>query len=127
MVDCPDDNVWYNATIVERTDGDNNIEVKIGFRHYDPKGTSLDARVNQRFFGWNYQYDEDMNITNPRIQKVNKYSKAFCKYASISYAEESIKDQTDFLYQYMVAHKVYAVPRFNTRNLRKSAIIVNLI
>lgn len=45
VVDCPDDNVWYNATVVERTEGDQTL-VKIGFRHYDPKGMTLDARVN---------------------------------------------------------------------------------
>lgn len=52
----------------------------------------LDPRNDKKYFGWSSQYDEDVNATNPRLQKLNRYSKKFCKYASMSYAEESIKD-----------------------------------
>jgi hypothetical protein len=74
MVDCPDDNVWYNSTVVERTvqyesDSDPVIELKIGFRYFDPNGPLIDPKTNQKFFGWSNQYDEDMNATNPRLQR----------------------------------------------------------
>ena len=34
VIDCPDENVWYNATIVRIDDQ----VMRIGFRHYDAKG-----------------------------------------------------------------------------------------
>ena len=63
-------------------------------------------------------------INNNRL---NRYSKNFCKYASMSYAEESIKDQSDFIYEYQQTGVIYAVPRFNTRNQRKSQLMIDLI
>jgi hypothetical protein len=59
--------------------------------------------------------------------RLNKYSKKFCKYASMSYAEESIKDQSDFLFEYKQPERIYAVPRFNTRNQRRSQVMLALI
>lgn len=73
MIDCPDDNVWYNSTVIERNvlyesdDGVPVIELKIGFRFYDENGPLVDAKSNNKFYGWSSQYDEDMNATNPRI------------------------------------------------------------
>ena len=47
VVDCPDENVWYNSTIVERTiNHDDSIELKVGFRFYDPNGNLIDAKTN---------------------------------------------------------------------------------
>jgi hypothetical protein len=47
MVDCPDENVWYNATVMNQKvfkSGDQEvIEYKIGFRHYDENGPSIDV------------------------------------------------------------------------------------
>jgi len=51
IVDCPDDNVWYNSTIVQRippsseSEGEPVIELKVGFRYYDPNGLLLDAKT----------------------------------------------------------------------------------
>lgn len=45
----------------------------------------------------------------------------------MSYAEESIKDQSDFLWEFKRAERVYAVPRFNSRNQRRSSIMLELI
>lgn len=43
----------------------------------------------------------------------------------MSYAEESIKDYNDFLYE--SDKPIYAVPRFNTRTQRRSAMMIELI
>ena len=34
----------------------------------------------------------------------------------MSYAEESIKDASDWVLQYNISETVYAVPRFSTKN-----------
>lgn len=46
VIDCPDENVWYNATVVSNT----NDELKVGFRHYDNKGIMVDEIG--KYFGW---------------------------------------------------------------------------
>lgn len=62
IVDCPDENVWYNATVVKIYEGG---RIKVGFRHYDERGTSSDEMG--KFFGWNSQYDEEVHLYSPRI------------------------------------------------------------
>lgn len=59
LIDCPDENVWYNATIINRkifkTGGvdEEIIEYKVGFRHYDENGPSTDPQMgNRHYFGW---------------------------------------------------------------------------
>lgn len=88
LIDCPDDRIWYNSTVISKTengeqDGVQNIEYKIGiikknlnvfffklgFRYYDPNGSLVDTKNDQKFFGWTSQYDEDLSATNTRIQK----------------------------------------------------------
>ena len=32
----------------------------------------LDPRNDKKYFGWSSQYDEDVNATNPRLQKYHK-------------------------------------------------------
>jgi hypothetical protein len=125
--------VWYNSTVIERVvvkDDDGAgvpiIDYKIGFRVYSDEGTAVDIKSGRSFFGWSCQYDEDLRATNPRIQRVNRFSKSFCKYASMSYAEESIKDSNDYLYD-EPGKQVFAVPRFNTKNQRRSSVMLELI
>lgn len=97
MVDCPDENVWYNSTILARTQFEDHVEYRIGYRTYDENGPLTDSE-GRKFFGWSSSYDEDIKAANPKIQKLNKFSKKFCKYASMSTAEESIKDHNDFVF-----------------------------
>lgn len=72
MIDCPDDNIWYNSTIISKEsnydiEGVPNIEYRVGFRHYNEEGPQTDAKLGKKFFGWSSQYDEELNATNPRI------------------------------------------------------------
>jgi ubiquitin carboxyl-terminal hydrolase 34 len=133
IIDCPDDTVWYNSTIIEKQvikdDDDCGVPIisyKVGFRIYSEDGSSLDVKSGRHFYGWSGQYDEDLRATSPRIQKLNKFSKSFCKYASMSYAEESVKDCNDFLYD-LPDKPVFAVPRFYTRTQRRSSIMIELV
>lgn len=59
LVDCPDDTVWYNSTVIERVVFKDNdgagvpiIDYKIGFRIYSEEGTAIDAKSGRSFFGW---------------------------------------------------------------------------
>ncbi|CAD8116913.1 unnamed protein product [Paramecium sonneborni] len=119
IIDCFDNRLWQNATIISALN-DENKEYVIGFRVYDEKGNQYDSQ-NRRFFGWNQQYDESIKAVSPRIQKRNKFSRG--QSYTPHCQEEIVNDCNDFLFP----NQYYAVPRFQTKYTRKSAVVCEMI
>ncbi|CAD8084108.1 unnamed protein product [Paramecium sonneborni] len=119
IIDCFDNRVWQNATIIAPLNPDDN-EYVVGFRVYDEKGNQYDSK-NRRFFGWNQQYDERIKAISPRIQKKNAFSRG--QPSNPHCQEEIVHDCNDFLYP----KTDYAVPRFQTKQARRSTVICEMI
>ncbi|CAD8206268.1 unnamed protein product [Paramecium pentaurelia] len=119
LIDCFDNRQWQNATIIAALK-DEEVEYIVGFRVYDEKGNLYDS-MGKRYFGWNSQYDERIRAVSPRIQKRNTFSKG--QYPNPYSQEDIIHDCNDFLYP----DNNYAIPRFSTKQTRRSIILIQMI
>lgn len=59
IIDCPDDTVWYNSTVIEKDflkeDDESGIPIinyTIGFRMFVEEGPSVDVKSGRYFYGW---------------------------------------------------------------------------
>ncbi|CAD8206139.1 unnamed protein product [Paramecium octaurelia] len=119
LIDCLDNRQWQNATIIAALK-DEHVEYIVGFRVYDEKGNLYDS-MGKRYFGWNSQYDERIRAVSPRIQKINTFSKG--QYPNPYSQEDIIHDCNDFLYP----ENHYAIPRFSTKQTRRSIVLTQMI
>ncbi|EGR29726.1 ubiquitin carboxyl-terminal hydrolase family protein, putative [Ichthyophthirius multifiliis] len=114
LVDCCDNShVWYKCTVFDlKNDGD-ELFIFIGYRYYDENGVKTDQKG--RFFGWQAQYDEWMDVTNPRLQKLGTQAKKVYTKASTNNNQEEMID--DFSDRVQICEnleeEIFAVPRRN--------------
>ncbi|CAD8119650.1 unnamed protein product [Paramecium sonneborni] len=120
IIDCYDNRTWQNATIITILKDQEDIEYIVGFRIYDDRGNLYDS-IGKKYFGWNQQYDERIRAVSPRIQKLNTFSKG--QYPNPYSQDDSIHDSNDFLYP----DNHYAIPRFYTKQTRRSIVLTQMI
>ena len=119
VIDCFDNRVWQNATIVTVLEGE-ETEYIVGFRVYDEKGNQYDSQ-NNKFFGWSSQYDERIKAVSPRLRPRNLFSKG--QHPNPHSQEDLVHDCNDFLYPVCD----YAVPRFHAKCARRSQVILEMV
>ena len=79
------------------SDGKTIKIIKIGYRIYLESGNRLD-KDGKAFMGWSSKYDEEMPVTNIRIQPLHTYSKSYYVDNSVMKNEPVLNDANDVLH-----------------------------
>lgn len=86
-IDYLDSKSWFRSTVMdvdERYRGGNKYKlIKYGLRVYRQNGKCRDSRGNN-YFGWNENFDKEVNVHDPRIRMPNEHSKIIENYNIIS-------------------------------------------